>query len=140
MVSVTNDYKNALKARTRDIDAYAWIYGTVGGSPVFYILTSNDIIDIKVDYPFTTGEVATCGDVYSATFSMNVRSTNIPASFWTSASSIIVEPRVAVTVGTPPFPEYCTLPRSIRTNPASTLSMVLFPHPLCPANAIDSPF
>lgn len=120
MVSVTNDYKNALKARTREIDAYAWLSGTVGGSLVSYVLTSEDIIDINVEYPFTTGETATCGDVYSATFSMNVRSTNIPASFWTSASSIIVEPRVAVTVGTPPFPEYCTLGRFIVNKRTST--------------------
>ena len=109
MVSVSNDFKSAFKARTREIEAYVTITGSNNGIQQNYSLTPNDIIEMSVEYPFSTGDLASCGEVYCSSLTLKIKSDNVPASFWKNCTSIRVKPQVAVEVGEPPALEYCDL-------------------------------
>lgn len=88
MVSVSNDYKTAMMAVTRDIGFGMIIQGTVGGVSTQYILDGNDIINAEADYPFSVNDMPTIGQVFSSTFKVTMKSDKIPSTFWQNATGI----------------------------------------------------
>lgn len=88
MVSVSNDYKTAMMAVTRDIGFGMIVQGTVGGVSTQYILDGNDIINAEADYPFCVNDMPTIGQVFSSTFKVTMKSDQIPSTFWQNATDI----------------------------------------------------
>ena len=88
MVSVSNDYKAAMMAVTRDIGFGMIIQGTVGGVSTQYILDGNDIINAEADYPFSVNDMPTIGQVFSSSFKVTMKSDKIPSTFWQNATGI----------------------------------------------------
>lgn len=109
MYSVSNRFKEAYIAQTRSPLLRAGISGTVNGNTDTYTLTGQDLVSVKVDYPFTTDDLPVCGQVFSATIEMKVRSTQVPASFWKDATDIQVGARLVLISTTPPLLEECPL-------------------------------
>ena len=109
MYTVSNRFKEAYIAQTRNPQIMVTISGTVSGNTDSYILNSDDLVDLTVDYPFTVDDLPVCGQVFSASLKVKVRNTQIPASFWTDASDITVSASVILRSTTPPLLETCPL-------------------------------
>ena len=111
MVSVSNDYKTAMMAVTRDIGFGMVIQGTVGGVSTQYILDGNDIINAEADYPFSVNDMPTIGQVFSSTFKVTMKSDKIPSTFWQNATGIEITSVINVQIDPddPTSIEYCQL-------------------------------
>lgn len=92
MVSVLNSFKDAYISQTRDIYFGMFLFGTVSGVSVQYDLDGNDVMEASVDYPFSTNDMPTIGQVYSSVFKVTLKSDNIPATFWSTATDIDLVP------------------------------------------------
>lgn len=96
MVSVSNDYKTAMMAVTRDIGFGMIVEGTVSGTSAQYILDGSDIIDAEADYPFSINDTPTIGQVFSSTFKVTMKSDKIPSTFWQNATDIEITSTINV--------------------------------------------
>lgn len=98
MVSVSNDYKDAIRARVRDIGFGMVVIGDVNGVSTQYALDGSDIIDANADYPFSTNDLPVIGQVYSSTFNVTIKSGTIPYTFWRDAQDIELVPSIDVLI------------------------------------------
>ena len=111
MVSVSNEFKNAYKAKTRDIVARVQLAGRGSGDGLTHVftLTPEDIIDISVEYPFSSETFPSCGNVYCSTLTMTILANRPNSSFWTTYPDIRVRVYLVLQTGTPPTDETCDL-------------------------------
>ena len=77
MVSVSNTFKNAFTATTREIHAEIGLLGMYNGNTYSHICYEDDIFDLEVDYPFDADELPVYGHCLSASLKCRIKNPNM---------------------------------------------------------------
>ena len=117
MVSVSNAFKNAFTATTREIHARIGLIGMYNGNTVSKTLYEDDIFDLEVDYPFDADELPVYGHCLSASLKCRIKNPNMSTYF--SKGTVYITADVSyLDMGT--SPETCALGQFIVTRYSSS--------------------
>ena len=117
MVSVSNTFKNAFTATTREIHARIGLIGVYNGNTVSNTLYEDDIFDLEVDYPFDADELPVYGHCLSASLKCKIKNPNM-STYFSNGTVYITADVSYLDMGT--SPETCALGQFIVTRYSSS--------------------